>query len=332
MEDSRMSFKMILLFMCCIVLVMFPSLLIGQNIDGVVEDNEYVNEVTFDGGLYELSWNIDGSLVYIAMSARTTGWVAIGFDPITLMENADMVFGWVDESGTAFTLDTFATGPYGPHPPDEELGGMQDIVQFAGIERDGITTIEFSRNIETGDEYDKPLEVNEGVTVIWAYSDSDEYTVSHEKSGYGWMGPGEGKVRQQGLGLLLVFHNVALSVAFFVMIFAMIIARYMKKRRWWMRVHRLLEITGVILSVAGIIAVEYIVFSISGDHFRIMHSYIGFVAILLLILAPIFGQLILKGKKERKRFFRVFHRWLGRIALLTTLAAIIYGLIQIQIL
>ncbi len=327
-----MSLRTILLVICCIVLLLIPSLLMGQSIDGVVEDNEYVNEVTFDGGLYELFWSIDESLVYIAMSARTTGWVAVGFDPITLMENADIVFGWVDGSGTAFTLDTFATGPYGPHPPDEELGGMQDIVQFAGIERDGITTIEFTRSIETGDVYDKPIQVDEGVTIIWSYSESDEYTVSHVKSGYGWMGPGGGKVRQQGLGLLLVFHNVALTVAFFVMIFAMIIARYMKKRRWWMRVHRLLEITGVVLCVAGIIAVEYILFSILGNHFRIIHSYIGFVAILLLILAPIVGQLILKGKKERKRFFRVFHRWLGRIALLTTLAAIIYGLIQIQIL
>ena len=99
-----------------------------------------------------------------------------------------------------------------------------------------------------------------------------------------------------------------------------------------MKVHRSFEIIGVSLSVAGIIAVEYLIFAISGPHFRITHSYVGFIAIIFLILTPIIGQLILKGKKERKKFFRIFHRWLGRAALLLTLAAIIYGLIQIQIL
>ncbi len=221
------------------------------------------------------SWIVKGDTVYFALSAETTGWVAIGIDPVTIMENADMIFGWVDDTGNTYTVDAYATGPYGPHPPDEELGGTNDILESTGTEQNGITTIEFSRRIDTGDAYDK------------------------------------------------------LTISFIMMIWAMLIARYLKKRRWWLKAHRTLEIWGVSL---GIIAAEYMLFSTSVNHFRIIHSYFGVAAVIALICTPVISQLIFKGKKEHKPFFRKFHRWLGRSALLLTFISIVLGLFQINIL
>lgn len=314
------------------VYFLLPCLAFGENVDGIVDPAEYPFSQTFDEGRYELSWDIKDVIVYFAISVETTGWIAVGFEPVTLMEKADMVFGWVDGDGQSHIIDAFSTGPYGPHPPDEELGGTTDIIQFAGVEAEGITTIEFSRHLSTGDEYDKDIFGEEGNTIIWAYSGSDDFRNFHVRSGYGRIGTSGGTEISRGTGWLLVFHNITLSIAFIMMLFAMYVARYMKRKRWWLKLHRRLMIIGVVLSVLGILAVEYIIFRAGGAHFRISHSWLGMIAIVLLVINPFYGRLILRSARERKPFFKVVHRWIGRLALATTLATIIYGLFQIQIL
>ncbi len=313
-----------------VFIILFPTQLFPQTIDGTIAENEYPNTRTFDNGMFTLSWILKGEIAYFALSAETTGWVAIGIDPGTIMEGADMIFGWVDDTGNAYTVDAYATGPYGPHPPDKELGGTNDILEFAGTEQNGITTIEFSRRIDTGDEYDKVINADKGNKIIWSYSSSDDFSKFHKKSGYGLLG--EGQAGKKGSGLLLVIHNITLTISFIMMVWAMLVARYLKKRRWWLKTHRTLEIWGVILGIIGIIAAEYLLFSTSVNHLRIIHSYFGAAAVIALICTPIIGQLILKGQRERKPFFRMFHRWLGRSALFLTFISIILGLFQINIL
>lgn len=326
---KRKGIRFILIVTGC---VFMPLLVIGQSIDGTIDQGEYPFSQSFDEGNYNLAWAVKGDVVYVAMSAETTGWVALGVDPITLMEDADIIFGWVDASGKSHILDTHSEGPYGPHPPDEELGGTQDILAFAATEREGVTTIEFSRDRATPDKYDKDLLGEDGNIIIWAYGESDNYRDYHRISGFGSIGVEEGNKVRQGVGWLLIFHNISLGVAFLLIVLAMLVARYMKKKRWWLKVHRTSMIIGVSLSLLGFISVEYILFSTSAVHLRIIHSWLGAVAMILLVCSPIFGQLILKSKRERKPFFRSGHRWLGRTAIVLTTVSIVYGLMQIQIL
>jgi uncharacterized iron-regulated membrane protein len=70
----------------------------------------------------------------------------------------------------------------------------------------------------------------------------------------------------------------------------------------------------------------------SGIHLRVVHSWFGLLALPLILLSPVFGNVFLKAKKERKPFFRLAHRWLGRFALFVMLAAIFLGLFQSGIL
>ncbi len=324
--------KISILFFITVCIFSLPVPLFSQTIDGVATEGEYFNKRTFDEGRYTLWWTVKGEIIYFALSAETTGWVAIGIDPGRIMEDADMIFGWVDDAGSAYVVDAYATGPYGPHPSDAELGGTNDILEFAGKENNGVTVIEFSRRIDTGDEYDNVINADGGNRIIWAYSSSDDISRFHKKSGYGRLGAGEGPAGKKGSGLLLVTHNVTLTISFTMMVWAMLVARYMKKRRWWLKAHRTLEIWGVSLGIIGIIAAEYMLFSTSVNHFRITHSYFGAAAVISLICTPVIGQLILKGKRVRKPFFRKFHRWLGRSALLLTFISIILGLFQINLL
>ena len=87
-----------------------PVPLFKQQLDGFIGEGEYDTVMEREGGRFILAWTITEDRIHIAMSARTTGWVAVGFDPIVVADNADMVFGWVDDQGRAFVVDTHSLG------------------------------------------------------------------------------------------------------------------------------------------------------------------------------------------------------------------------------
>ena len=149
--------------------------------DGVISPGEYTGSRTF--GDYELRWASDDKTIYIAMKAKTSGWVALGIQPGSRMKDADMVLGFVKD-GKALVFDLFSTGDFGPHPQDTEQGGTTTILEFGGKEEGGYTVIEFKRALDTGDKYDKPLV--KGVNkIIWAYGSDDSLTLKHANRGYG---------------------------------------------------------------------------------------------------------------------------------------------------
>jgi hypothetical protein len=149
--------------------------------DGVISVGEY--EKTKNLGGYEVSWSSDGQNVYLGIKAKTSGWVALGIQPGSKMNNADIIIGYVKD-GKTVVQDHFSTGDFGPHRADTELGGKDDILESAGKEADGYTTIEFKRALNTGDKYDQPLSkgVNE---IIWSYGSDDQPTQKHVTRGYG---------------------------------------------------------------------------------------------------------------------------------------------------
>ncbi len=149
--------------------------------DGVIDNREYLREMSY--GDYELFWVNDEQYIYIAMKARTSGWVALGIQPGSRMKDADMIFGFVKD-GQVIVLDLFSTGDFGPHSPDVELGGTSDIPDFGGKESDGYTIIEFKRALNTGDRYDLPLSSGKN-QIIWAYGSADNPNMKHANRGYG---------------------------------------------------------------------------------------------------------------------------------------------------
>ncbi len=146
--------------------------------DGVVSEGEYDHELELAGGKFKVYWRTDGEYLYMALSGKTAGWVAIGFEPTKRMKDADMIIGWVKD-GKATVVDAYSTGETGPHPPDEKLGGRNDILSYGGSEKDGTTVIEFKRKLATGDKYDKDLRPGMRVKFIFAMADEDQFTKKH---------------------------------------------------------------------------------------------------------------------------------------------------------
>ncbi len=148
--------------------------------DGTISPGEYDAEVDLADGSMKLYLRVDGEYVYIAIAGKTTGWVAIGIEPTYKMKDADMIIGWVADNGTVFVFDAYSTGATGPHPPDEKLGGTNDILEYGGAEKDGWTIIEVKRKIDTGDKYDKPLNPGSTVKIIYAMSTKDDFKAIHD--------------------------------------------------------------------------------------------------------------------------------------------------------
>lgn len=149
--------------------------------DGIIGADEYPSHASY--GDFEIFWDSDDQYVYIGLRAKTDGFVAVGIQPGSRMKNADMVFGFVSDGETT-VLDMFSTGDFGPHPPDTDLGGSDDILDYGGGEEEGFTTIEFQRALDTGDEYDLPL--SEGThQIIWGYGRNDSVSMRHSSRGYG---------------------------------------------------------------------------------------------------------------------------------------------------
>jgi hypothetical protein len=149
--------------------------------DGTISDDEYSGYRDLDG--LEVYWANDEKNFYIAMKAETEGFVAIGIQPGRTMKDADMIYGYIE--GTDIVIfDMFSTGNFGPHPPDVELGGTDDILDFGGSDSNGYTIIEFQRLLSTGDKYD--IDILTGVNkIIWAYGNADSPGGPHAKRGYG---------------------------------------------------------------------------------------------------------------------------------------------------
>jgi len=149
--------------------------------DGILGDNEYLGEMTY--GNFEVRWRTDEANIYFGIRAKTEGWLSIGLNPSSQMKDADMIFGAVSNGQTSVS-DQFSTGAFGPHSPDTELGGSDDIIQSGGREAGGFTTVEFSRALDTGDNYDNVLTKGK-IKIIWAYGSSDDFDRKHASRGSG---------------------------------------------------------------------------------------------------------------------------------------------------
>jgi len=147
----------------------------------VIKEGEYTGSNKY--GDYTVFWRNDGQYVYIGMTAKTTGWVAMAVQPGSKMKDADMVMGLVKD-GKAEIDDLYSAGDFGPHVSDTELGGNDDIVTYGGKEEGGFTTIEFKRLMSTGDKND--IDLTKGVNkIIWAYGSDDNPAAKHSVRGYG---------------------------------------------------------------------------------------------------------------------------------------------------
>ena len=153
--------------------------------DSTTTDDTTTDDTTIDADGFKvetkddftIKWKIEGSTISVKVSAPTSGWVAVGFDPTSRMKDANIVIGYV-ENGEVFIRDDYGSATTA-HEADTEAGGTDNLTNKSGTETNGTTEIAFTMPLDSGDSRDRILKEGTSYTIIMAYGSSDSFTIKH---------------------------------------------------------------------------------------------------------------------------------------------------------
>jgi len=129
----------------------------------------------------KLQWKFDGQDLEIVLTAPTTGWVAIGFDPSTMMKDANFILAYVKD-GQVSAIDQYGS-QLTNHSPDTTLGGTDDVTAVSGSDDGNTTEVTLRIPANSGDKYDHALAPGEEHTVLLAYGPKDDFETQHTARG-----------------------------------------------------------------------------------------------------------------------------------------------------
>lgn len=165
-----MKVKRIQAMMVTITLFLFGTVLQGVAADYAHELKD--KDMTF-------AWSVDGDNLAVKLSAKTEGWVGVGFNPSKSMKDANFILGYV-KKGKPKIIDEFGEKE-NTHKSDKKLGGTADATLVSGAEEGGVTTIEFTLPLKSADKYDGALDVAGETTVLLAYgAGRDSFRSKHK--------------------------------------------------------------------------------------------------------------------------------------------------------
>lgn len=149
----------------------------GDDSTGPSQEEGGWQSVTSQG--ITLRWRAQADSLELEVSAATTGWVGVGFDPTQQMSEANFLLGYVS-GGAVEVRDDWGTGSFS-HASDVSLGGTSDVVVGGGSEEAGETEVKMTIPLDSGDSYDRPLAEGSEYTVILAIGadGADDFDSQH---------------------------------------------------------------------------------------------------------------------------------------------------------
>lgn len=129
------------------------------------------NQVTAAG--VTMTWSVTGANLSVKLSAVTTGWVAVGFNPSAGMQGANIIIGYVS-AGNVFIRDDYGNGAT-LHTQDT----TDNVANKTGTETGGVTEINFTIPLDSGDPQDQKLAVGNTYNIILAYGSADDFGLQH---------------------------------------------------------------------------------------------------------------------------------------------------------
>ena len=74
--------------------------------DGIIEEGEYENNVTGFRDLFYIYRTSDNETLYMGIKGKTSGYVSVGFNPVAMMKNADIILGGnIGTGGSLYIYD-----------------------------------------------------------------------------------------------------------------------------------------------------------------------------------------------------------------------------------
>ena len=112
-------------------------------------------------------WQLAGESLRVRLSAKTKGWVGIGFNPTREMKDGNFILGYV-KKGKVKVFDHFGFTKR-QHKSDTKLGGKKNISDTGGEEAGGRTAIRFTIPLNSGDDKDREIFADKDNTVLLAH-------------------------------------------------------------------------------------------------------------------------------------------------------------------
>ena len=134
---------------------------------------------TVTTGDFTFSYKVDQQNLVGKISCQTKGWISIGFNPTTVMKNANIIIGYADSS-KSFVEDQFGTGMF-EHKADTTIGGKNNIIDGKCTQESGITTLLFTIPLDSGDPYDGKIVPGQKTKVIFACGKTNDIKSKHNK-------------------------------------------------------------------------------------------------------------------------------------------------------
>jgi hypothetical protein len=130
--------------------------------------------------------------------------------------------------------------------------------------------------------------------------------------------------------LLLQTHASLMIITVCLLLTGAIIARFAKNKPWWLKAHRSIAITGVVLFLVALLAIALQITLTERAHLRVPHSWVGLFTFIFVLLTPTLGFLQFKLRNIAARL-RGFHRWSGSITISLMIINVILGLLMIGV-
>ncbi|MCG9479837.1 MAG: hypothetical protein K9H14_06455 [Actinomycetia bacterium] len=145
------------------------------NIDGDISENEYRYSLNDSATGLTVYWSNDDSNVYLAIRYQEPGWVAVGFNPSFAMKDANIIM-MAFQDRQAMVRDDYGTGNFS-HQQDEQLGGTNDIVEYAATSE----SFELVIPLDSQDQYDQELQPGNSYKLILSTGSSYDFDTKHSK-------------------------------------------------------------------------------------------------------------------------------------------------------
>jgi hypothetical protein len=93
-----------------------------------------------------------------------------------------------------------------------------------------------------------------------------------------------------------------------VVIVVAFVARFLRERNWWLRIHKSVASVGTMIVLGGFSIAFYMVATTSGVHFAYLHSYMGLGSVTLALITTVTGHARQRGYlKGGRPMFRRIH-------------------------
>ena len=120
-----------------------------------------------------VNWNHEGERVYFEMMAPTNGWITIGFNDSSGIENTYLLMGHV-VNGVAEVVEHFTISA-GNYKPITELGSEARVAHVSGEDRGIHTKINFSIPKKSFSIHQKGLVEGKMYYMLMAFSREDDF-------------------------------------------------------------------------------------------------------------------------------------------------------------